>query len=64
MKLKHQKKMIKYFLQIFFLPNNNTLIFSVNNHVPVHAVGKSINMRWVFILCLGGEIENNFSTQH
>lgn len=50
--------------KIFFLPNNDTLIFSVNNHVSVHAVCKSINMWWVFILCLGGEIENNFSTQH
>lgn len=62
-KLKHCKK-TNYFLQIFFLPNDDTLIFSINNHVSVHAVCKSINMWWIFILCLGEEIKNNFSRQH
>lgn len=64
LKLKHQRKMKNIFSQIFFLPNNDTLIFSVNNHVSVHAVCKSINMWWVFILCLEGETENYFSIQH
>lgn len=34
------------------LPDDHTLVFSVNYHVSVHVVCQSINMWWVFILSL------------
>lgn len=37
----------------FLLPDDDTLVLSVDDHVSVHTVGEGIDMRRVLILRLG-----------
>ena len=36
----------------FSIPDDDTLVLSVNYHISVHIICKSIDMWWVLILCL------------
>lgn len=35
-----------------YIPDNNTLVFTINHHVSIHVVCQGIYVRWVFILGL------------
>lgn len=37
---------------VLLLPDDDTLVLSVDDHVSVHTVCKGIDMRWVLILGL------------
>lgn len=41
-----------YLTRLFLIPDDDTLVFSVNDHVSVHIICESIDMWWVFILGL------------
>lgn len=38
--------------RLFPIPDDDTLVLSVNDHVSEHIICQSIDMWWVFILCL------------
>lgn len=39
----------------FSIPDDDTLVFTVDEHVPIHVVGEGIDMRRILILGLQGE---------
>lgn len=47
---------------VFLLPDDDTLVLSVNDHVPVHTVGQGIDMRRVLILRLEEQNRNQNQT--
>lgn len=44
------------------VPDDDTLVLSVNDHVSVHIICKSIDVGWVFVLCL--EKQNKTKSNH
>ena len=50
-------------LKMFFsIPDDDTLVLSVNYHISEHIICKSIDMWWVLILCL--EKQNKTKQNH
>lgn len=47
----------------FPIPDDDTLVLSVNNHVPVHVICESIDVWWIFILCLGEQENKRYHDQ-
>lgn len=47
---------------VFLLPDDDTLVLSVNDHVSVHTVGEGIDMRRVLILRLEEQNRNQNQT--
>lgn len=37
------------------IPDDDTLVFTVDEHVPIHVVGEGIDMRGILILGLPGK---------
>lgn len=35
------------------IPDDNTLVFTINHHISVAIISQSINMWWILIDCLG-----------
>ena len=49
-------------IRFFPIPDDDTLVLSVNDHVSVHIICKSIDMWWVFILSLEKQKQNENKT--